>query len=127
PWTWDPRMLEVASTRAESYAPDSRKPDVRPATIDEDLLRRDFTVNALLMDLDGRVIDPLGGRRDLERRLLRTPRPAEVTFADDPLRMLRAIRFAAQLGFELAPDLLPTMRGLRERARPPVLSVQRVT
>jgi poly(A) polymerase len=125
--TWGQRLVEFASTRAESYAPDSRKPEVRPATIDEDLLRRDFTVNALLMDFDGRIIDPLGGRRDLERRLLRTPRPADVTFADDPLRMLRAIRFAAQLDFELAPDLLPAMRRLRERVRPPVLSVERVT
>jgi poly(A) polymerase len=124
--TWGDRLVEFASARAESYAPDSRKPDVRPTTIQEDLLRRDFRVNAMLMDFDGRVIDPLEGRRDLDRRLLRTPRPAEVTFADDPLRMLRAVRFAAQLGFELAPDLLPTMRRLRDRARPPVLSVERV-
>ena len=125
--TWGDRLVEFVSARAESYASDSRKPLVRPASVEEDLLRRDFTVNALLMDFDGRVIDPLNGRADLERRLLRTPRPAEVTFSDDPLRMLRAIRFAAQLGFELAPDLLPTMRRLRERARPPVVSVERVT
>jgi poly(A) polymerase len=125
--SWGGRPVEFASARAESYAPDSRKPFVRPATIQEDLLRRDFTVNAMLMDFEGRVEDPLGGREDLARRLLRTPRAAEVTFSDDPLRMLRAIRFGAQLGFELAPDLLPTMRRLRERARPPVLSVERVT
>lgn len=124
--TWEKRLVEFASARAESYAPESRKPFVRPASIEEDLLRRDFTVNAMLMDLTGQVSDPLGGRADLERRLLRTPRPAEVTFSDDPLRMLRAIRFAAQLGFELAPDLLPAMRRLRDRARPPVLSVERV-
>jgi poly(A) polymerase len=121
------RTVEFVSARAESYAPDSRKPFVRPASVREDLLRRDFTVNAMLMDFDGRVRDPLGGRADLERRLLRTPRPAEVTFSDDPLRMLRAVRFAAQLGFDLAPDLLPTMRRLRDRARPPVLSVERIT
>jgi poly(A) polymerase len=124
--TWGDRLVEFASARAESYAPDSRKPFVRPASVEEDLLRRDFTVNAMLMDFEGRIIDPLGGRRDLERRLLRTPRPAEVTFTDDPLRMLRAVRFAAELGFDLAPDLVPTMRRLRERARPPVLSVERV-
>jgi len=124
--TWGDRLVELASARSESYAPDSRKPFVQPTSVEEDLLRRDFTVNAMLMDFDGRVIDPLDGRRDLERRLLRTPRPAEVTFSDDPLRMLRAVRFAAQLDFELAPDLLPTMRRLRERARPPVLSVERV-
>jgi poly(A) polymerase len=125
--TWAGRAVEFVSARAESYAPDSRKPFVRPASVEEDLLRRDFTVNAMLMDFDGRILDPLNGRADLERRLLRTPRPADVTFSDDPLRMLRAIRFAAQLGFDLAPDLLPTMRRLRDRARPPVLSVERVT
>ena len=125
--TWGDRLVEFVSARAESYAPDSRKPFVRPASVEEDLRRRDFTVNAMLMDFDGRVIDPLGGRTDLERRVLRTPRPAELTFSDDPLRMLRAIRLAAQLDFRLAPDLLPAMRRLRERARPPVLSVERVS
>jgi len=124
--TWGGRAVEFVSARAESYAPDSRKPFVRPASVEEDLLRRDFTVNAMLMDFDGVIHDPLGGRADLERRLLRTPRPAEVTFSDDPLRMLRAIRFAAQLGFALAADLLPTMRRLRDRARPPVLSAERI-
>lgn len=125
--TWGQRLVEFVSARAESYSPESRKPIVRPASVEEDLARRDFTVNAMLMDLDGTVIDPLGGRRDLESRLLRTPQPAVVTFSDDPLRMLRAIRFAAELDFELAPDLLPTMRELRDRARPPVLSVERTS
>src|SRR5262249_5900224 len=124
--TWSGRLVEFVSARAESYSPDSRKPFVRPASVDEDLIRRDFTVNAMLMDFDGNVIAPPAGRRDLESRLLRTPQPAEVTFSDDPLRMLRAIRFAAELDFELAPDLLPTMRQLRDRARPPVLSVERI-
>jgi poly(A) polymerase len=124
--TWGDRLVEFASARAESYEPESRKPEVRPATLEEDLLRRDFTVNAMLMDFEGHLIDPLDGRADLERRLLRTPRPPDVTFSDDPLRMLRAVRLAAQLGFELAPDLPPAMRRLRERARPPVLSVERV-
>jgi len=123
---WQGRLIEFASTRAESYAPDSRKPDVTPATLDEDLRRRDFTVNTLLMDFQGQVEDRLGtGLRDLEARVLRTPREPEATFADDPLRMLRAARLAAQLGFELAPDLLPAMRKARERLRPPVLSVER--
>ncbi|HEY8641803.1 MAG TPA: HD domain-containing protein [Candidatus Dormibacteraeota bacterium] len=124
--TWGDRLVEFATARAESYLPESRKPEVRPATLEADLERRDFTVNALLMDLDGQVHDPLGrGRADLEARVLRTPREPDQTFDDDPLRMLRAIRFAAQLGFELAPDLLPAMRGLRDRLRPPVLSVER--
>ena len=125
--TWGDRLVEFASARAESYAPDSRKPFVRPAAVEEDLLRRDFTVNAMLMDFEGRVQDPLDGRRDLRRRLLRTPRPPEVTFSDDPLRMLRAIRFAAELDFELEASLLPAMRRMRERARPPVVSVERIT
>lgn len=124
--TWGGRLVEFADARSESYAPDSRKPAVQPATIEQDLRRRDFTVNAMLLDLDGRLHDPLGGRRDLARRLLRTPQDPVSTFRDDPLRMLRALRLAAQLGFELHPALLPAMLSERERARPPVLSVERV-
>ncbi|TMC00775.1 MAG: HD domain-containing protein [Chloroflexi bacterium] len=120
-------LVEFVSARAESYDPGSRKPDVRPATLEQDLRRRDFTVNTLLMDLEGRVHDPLGsGLADLEARLLRTPADPVQTFADDPLRMLRAIRFAAQLSFELAPDLVPAMRRLKERLTSPVVSVERV-
>jgi poly(A) polymerase len=120
------RLVEFVTARAESYAPDSRKPDVRPATLDEDLRRRDFTVNTLVMDLDGKVHDPLGvGLADLEARVLRTPAEPVQTFTDDPLRMLRAIRFAAQLGFEPAPNLLPAMRQMRDRLVPPVVSVER--
>jgi poly(A) polymerase len=120
-------LVEFVSARAESYVADSRKPDVRVATLDEDLRRRDFTVNTLLMDFDGNVHDPLGhGRADLEARVLRTPADPMQTFSDDPLRMLRAIRFAAQLGFELAPELLPAMRKLKDRLASPVVSVERV-
>jgi poly(A) polymerase len=120
-------LVEFASARAESYPPDSRKPDVRPATIDEDLRRRDFTVNTLLMSLDGRIEDRLGiARADLEAAVLRTPADPLQTFSDDPLRMLRAVRFAAQLGFDLAPDLLPAMRQLKDRLGPPVVSVERI-
>jgi poly(A) polymerase len=119
-------LVEFVTARAESYAPDSRKPAVRPATLDEDLRRRDFTVNTLLMDLDGAIHDRLGGRRDLEARVLRTPTDPVRTFSDDPLRMLRAVRFAAELGFELAPELLPAMRSMKARLAPPVVSVERV-
>jgi len=119
-------LVEFVTARAESYAPDSRKPDVRPATLEEDLRRRDFTVNTLLMDLEGRIHDPLGGRADLEAGLLRTPADPLRTFADDPLRMLRAIRFAAELGFNLAPNLIPAMREMRSRLAPPVISVERI-
>lgn len=120
------RLVEFVTARAESYAADSRKPSVRQATLDEDLRRRDFTVNTLLMDLEGVVHDRLGARADLEARILRTPSDPEATFSDDPLRMLRAVRFAAELGFELAPELLPAMRKLGPRLAPPVISVERV-
>jgi poly(A) polymerase len=120
------RLVEFVTARAESYAPVSRKPVVHRASLDEDLRRRDFTINTLLMDLDGRVVDRLGGRKDLEGRVLRTPTEPEHTFSDDPLRMLRGIRFAAELGFELAPDVMPAMRAMRGRLARPVVSVERV-
>ena len=124
---WRERAIEFASARSESYRPDSRKPEVKPASIDEDLRRRDFTVNALLMDFEGRVEDRLGtGLADLRARLLRTPLDPVLTFEDDPLRMLRAIRFAAQLDFRLDPSLVPAMRSLAGRLRPPVVSVERI-
>jgi poly(A) polymerase len=121
-------LVEFVSARSESYAADSRKPDVRPATLEEDLRRRDFTLNTLLMDFEGEIQDRLGtARADLEAGILRTPADPIQTFSDDPLRMLRAVRFAAQLGFELAPDLLPAMRRLSGRLSPPVVSVERIT
>jgi len=120
-------LVEFVTARSESYAPDSRKPDVWPATLEEDLRRRDFTINTLLMDTGGGIHDPLGGRQDLEAKRLRTPADPERTFADDPLRMLRAIRFASELGFELAPDLVPAMRKLKARLAPPVISVERIS
>jgi putative nucleotidyltransferase with HDIG domain len=119
-------LVEFVTARAESYPAESRKPDVRPATLDEDLARRDFTINTLLMDLDGKIQDPLGGRNDLDARILRTPADPVRTFTDDPLRMLRAIRFAAQLGFELAPGILPAMHQVAGRLVPPVISVERI-
>jgi poly(A) polymerase len=118
-------LVEFVTARAESYAPDSRKPVVRPATLEQDLRRRDFTINTLLMDLDGEVHDPLGGRSDLDARILRTPADPLRTFADDPLRMLRAVRFACELDFELAPEIMPAMRQMKSRLAPPVISVER--
>src|SRR5258708_36416517 len=88
-------LLEFVSARAESYLPESRKPDVRPATLDEDIQRRDFTVNTLLCGLNGEVLDLTSrGLADIEARLLRTPLPAAETFHEHPLRAVRAIRFA---------------------------------
>ena len=120
-------LVEFVSARSESYAIDSRKPDVRPATLEEDLRRRDFTVNTLLMDFDGNIHDRLGiAVADLDAKILRTPADPSQTFSDDPLRMLRAVRFAADLGFEVAPDLLPAMPRLSGRLAPPVVSVERI-
>ena len=125
--TWRDRLVEFASARSESYPSDSRKPAVHQASLLDDLRRRDFTVNTLLMDFEGGVHDLLGaGLADLEARLLRTPLDSVATFNDDPLRMLRAVRLAAQLDFSLDPTLLPAMRQLSGRLRPPVLSIERI-
>jgi poly(A) polymerase len=100
-------MVEITTFRSEEvYPPGDRHPEVRfGSSIEEDLPRRDFTVNAMAMDRSGRLIDPAGGLRDLHLRLLRTPGDPVTTMMDDPLRMLRALRFSAQLGFRLAGDL----------------------
>lgn len=97
--------LEFATARRESYRDHSRKPQVVAAGIDEDLRRRDFTINAMALSLaDGRALDPFGGRADIRARVVRTPIDPEKTFHDDPLRMLRAIRFAARFNFRIAEE-----------------------
>ncbi|MCW5937656.1 MAG: HDIG domain-containing protein [Fimbriimonadaceae bacterium] len=119
-------QVELATARRESYSPDSRKPQVEPATIEEDAARRDFTVNALFRDVfTGDLLDPLGrGLPDLESRVLRTPLDPEATFFDDPLRMLRAVRFRWQLGFAYAPGLFGALRAQASRLR--VISAERI-
>lgn len=118
-------VLEVVRARAERYDPGSRKPDVRPGTLEEDILRRDFTVNTLCQTLGGRLIDITGrGVDDLRAGVLRTPLDAADTFSEDPLRMFRAARFAAQLGFSLAPGLIGAMRAQAHRVS--VVSVERI-
>jgi poly(A) polymerase len=111
------RRMEITTHRAEAYHPDSRKPDVEFANaIEADLSRRDFTVNAMALSLpDLTLIDPFGGLEDLAGHRLRTPLSPEVSFSDDPLRMLRAARFIA--GYHLAPDkeLVEAVTGLRNR------------
>ena len=113
----DGRRYEITTHRAEAYSPDSRKPDVRYAdAVEADLSRRDFTVNAMALSLpDLQLIDPHGGIADLSAHRLRTPLPPEESFADDPLRMLRAARFLA--GYDLEPDpaLLAAVIALRGR------------
>jgi poly(A) polymerase len=118
-------VVEVVRARAESYDAASRKPDVRPGTLEEDIWRRDFTVNALCQSLEGLVIDVTGrGLDDLRRGALRTPLDPELTFSEDPLRMFRAARFAAQLGFTTAPGLTTAMNAMAPRSH--ILSAERV-
>jgi poly(A) polymerase len=118
--------LEVTTYRSELYETESRKPAVTFGdSLDEDLSRRDFTVNAMAITLpDHAFVDLFGGLQDLGRRLLRTPRAPEELFRDDPLRMFRAARFAAQLGFDVAPEVVAAMRAMAERIA--IVSAERV-
>lgn len=119
-------IVEGVRARAERYDPESRNPDVRPGTLEEDVWRRDFTVNALCQTLDGEVIDITGqGITDLLAGVLRTPFDPAETFAEDPLRMYRAARFVARLGFALAPGTIEAMRA--QASRTSILSVERVS
>ena len=122
--------LEVTTYRAESYTPGSRNPVVRYGdSLDGDLVRRDFTVNAMAVAMpDWRApdafVDPFGGLDDLAAGVLRTPGTPEDSFGDDPLRMLRAARFTAQLGFTVAPEVAVAMRTMAERLG--IITVERV-
>src|SRR2546423_2499987 len=119
--------LEFVSSRVETYDPGSRKPDVRPGSLKDDVLRRDFTVNTLLMDWDGSILDLTGrGLQDLEARRIVTPLDPEVTFDEDPLRMLRAVRFAAVLQFTVEPAVEAAIRRRATRLQPPVVSMERI-
>ncbi|MCS6789477.1 MAG: CCA tRNA nucleotidyltransferase [Bacteroidia bacterium] len=126
---WKEYQIEVVATRKESYTPSSRNPRVEPATLEEDAERRDFTVNALYVGLHaqqrGALWDKWGGIHDLKQGIIRTPTDPVRTFSDDPLRMLRAIRFAVRLGFEIEEK---TYRALREQAhRLSIVSPERIT
>jgi poly(A) polymerase len=125
--------VELASARAESYDPAHRKPAVRPATLLDDVLRRDFTVNTLIENLHtGEELDLTGrARADLHARILRTPCDPIVTFRDDPLRMLRAVRFAVRLSFEIEPTTWSAILSEANRLdllgpNPPVVSAERI-
>ncbi|WP_431035166.1 CCA tRNA nucleotidyltransferase [Streptomyces sp. P6-2-1] len=119
-------QIEVTTYRSEAYDRSSRKPQVSYGdSIEEDLVRRDFTVNAMAVFLpEKRFVDPHGGLDDLAGKVLRTPGTPEASFSDDPLRMLRAARFAAQLDFEVAPEVVAAMTAMAERID--IVSAERV-
>lgn len=125
---WHDTELEFVGARRESYSHDSRKPIVEDGTLDDDLSRRDFTVNALAMSVNhndfGRITDKFGGLGDMERRILRTPLDPDVTFSDDPLRMMRAIRFATQLRFSINAATFASIT--KNAARIEIISRERV-
>ena len=122
----DDWQVEITTYRSESYDPDSRKPDVDFGdSLEGDLGRRDFTVNAMAVRVPGRVVeDPYGGIVDLAGQVLRTPGRPEDSFSDDPLRMMRAARFAAQLGFSVAPEVVAAMTAMASRIE--IISAERV-
>jgi poly(A) polymerase len=121
--------LEFVTARTETYDEHSRKPDVIPGSLFDDLERRDFTVNTLALCLNGdrfgELIDELGGQRDLEAKILRTPLEPQRTFSDDPLRIMRAIRFAGQLEFSIDPAALQAIVVMAPRLE--IISQERIT
>jgi poly(A) polymerase len=120
-------IFEITTYRSESYGPRSRKPDVKYGTsLTEDLVRRDFTINAMAARLPSfELVDPFGGLAALKEKVIRTPGRPEDSFSDDPLRILRAARFAARLGFTVAGDV---QRAMREQAsRLSIVSAERIT
>jgi poly(A) polymerase len=121
--TW---VIEVTTYRSDAYASSSRKPAVVFGdTLDGDLVRRDFTINAMAVSLpDKQFHDPYGGLGDLARGVIRTPAGPEISFSDDPLRMMRAARFAAQLGFSVAPEVVAAMKAMADRIS--IISAERV-
>jgi poly(A) polymerase len=121
--------IEIVGARKESYRNNSRKPEVEEGSLEEDQNRRDFTINAMALGLNaenfGQLLDPFEGTKDLQNKIIRTPLEADATFSDDPLRMLRAVRFASRLNFTIEENTLASISRNKERIQ--IVSAERIS